>query len=209
VQSFTSGSAVLGVYSSGGSVRIGVGAPDDLALDAFVMAAGAAGAFAVDGYASGAPRGTLHLRGGCVGRFHGAFAAFGASGALLAGYARDFRHDDRGLVPPCYPTPAMALAEAPRARRAPEAGLRLSSPFPNPARGTLRVRYALPRAGRVTLSVHDVVGRRVATLVDADQAAGEHEATWARTERRIPPGIYRIELRGAHARAGARVVRLD
>ncbi len=95
---------VLGIYSSGGAVRIGATAPNDMNLDAFVMATGPAGAFEVDGYDSGATRGALHLRGGVVQRYFGAFYTFDASGNVIHGYARDWHYDRRGLIPPFYPT---------------------------------------------------------------------------------------------------------
>jgi hypothetical protein len=93
---------VLGVYSSGGDVRILTSAPDDLMLDAFVFAAGYKGAFTVDNYNQGSYRGQVHLRGGAVQRYYGAFGTFSTHGSQT-GYGRDFRYDRRGLTPPYYP----------------------------------------------------------------------------------------------------------
>ena len=93
---------VLGLYSSGGDVRIGTSAPNDLMLDAFVFAAGYKGAFTVDNYNHGWYRGQVHLRGGAVQRYYGAFGTFSNHGAQT-GYGRDFKYDGRGLSPPYYP----------------------------------------------------------------------------------------------------------
>lgn len=101
---------VLGIFSSGGAVRIGSGAPDNLHLDAFVMACGATtGEFRVDGYNSGPPRGAVNLRGGVVSRFYGAFYTWDVNGNPVTGYTRNFHYDGRGLIPPLYPTTGVPL----------------------------------------------------------------------------------------------------
>lgn len=51
---------------------------------------------------------------------------------------------------------------------------KLAQNHPNPFRGMTTIAYELPQAGQVTLEVFDVVGRKVATLVDDVQAAGTH-----------------------------------
>ena len=45
------------------------------------------------------------------------------------------------------------------------AGASLSNPWPNPARNSLSVRLALPRAGRVEVDALDLAGRRVRSIV--------------------------------------------
>jgi hypothetical protein len=83
------------------------------------------------------------------------------------------------------------------------ATLELAPAAPNPFRGTSSLTYALPEPGRVRLTVHDVQGRRVATLVDADLDPGRHQAAWDGTEEAggaVPPGLYFVRLQ-----AGARV----
>jgi Tfp pilus assembly protein PilX len=107
---------VLGLYTTGGSVRVGTGAPNDMNLDAYIMAAGSSGAFEVDNYDGGNPRGTFHLRGGAVTKYYGAFFTFDNNGTLRTGYARDFHYDRRGLVPPYYPLTPKMNADVPTAR---------------------------------------------------------------------------------------------
>jgi Tfp pilus assembly protein PilX len=121
VENFDNGQAVLGIFSSGGDVRIGTSAPSNMYLDAYVMATGGGasgeGEFRVDNYNSGSPRGTFHLRGGVVQQYYGPFFTFNSSGVLQTGFARDFRYDGRGVVPPFYPTiPLFVQTNLPTAR---------------------------------------------------------------------------------------------
>jgi len=50
--------------------------------------------------------------------------------------------------------------------------------FPNPFNPSTTIPYFLPRRSRVKLTVHDVAGREVASLVDELKASGVHEATF-------------------------------
>ena len=201
-ESFGTSSNVLGIFTPGGAVRIGTAAPADLRLDAFVLATSPVyGEFTVDSWDSGAPRGTLHLRGGVAEYFYGPFCTFDGYGMLQSGYARELRHDGRGVVPPYYPFVARAVADVAPAPQPPPS-LRLATPFPSPSSGSVRVRYVLPRDEAVRLQVIDLSGRRIATLVDGRQSAGDHEAVWGGSGvRRARPGLYllRIDAGGEHA----------
>ena len=48
----------------------------------------------------------------------------------------------------------------------------LAAPWPNPATGLATVRFALPRAGTMTLALYDIAGRRTRTLYDGAAVAG-------------------------------------
>ena len=50
--------------------------------------------------------------------------------------------------------------------------------YPNPFNPQTTVHFALPVAGPVRLSIYDVAGRLVRTLVEAGMAAGGHEVAW-------------------------------
>jgi hypothetical protein len=60
---------------------------------------------------------------------------------------------------------------------------------PNPFGSSTMIRFDLPRAAQVKLEVFDLLGRRVATLADAEFAAGFHTVPW-RTGAELGPGIY-------------------
>ena len=74
----------------------------------------------------------------------------------------------------------------------------LNGNYPNPFNPTTTISYDLPEASSVRLEVYDMMGRRVATLVNADQGAGSYETVWnARNDAGSPVAsgvyIYRIQ----------------
>lgn len=109
---FDGGESILGLFSSGGDVRIGSGAPDDLQIDAFVMASDNNKVFTVDNYDTGSYRGQVHLRGGMITNVYGAFGTFDTNG-VTTGYGRDFRYDRRGLIPPYFPLTQRFVTDEP------------------------------------------------------------------------------------------------
>ena len=72
----------------------------------------------------------------------------------------------------------------------------LTSNYPNPFTHSTTIEYALPASGPVRLSVYDILGREVATLVDGVQHAGKHAAVFDGTS--LPSGtwFYRLEAAG-------------
>jgi len=69
----------------------------------------------------------------------------------------------------------------------------LSQNCPNPFRNRTVVRYSLPQPSHVTITVTDVSGRAVRTLVNADQQQGRYQVTWdlsGVSESRLANGVY-------------------
>ena len=64
--------------------------------------------------------------------------------------------------------------------------------FPNPFNPGTTMEYGLPRAGYVTLTVYNVLGEQVSTLIAGDHAAGTFRATWDAS--RLPSGVYFYRL---------------
>ncbi|HYM79999.1 MAG TPA: M14 family zinc carboxypeptidase [Candidatus Limnocylindria bacterium] len=77
--------------------------------------------------------------------------------------------------------------------------LALAAPFPNPARGTVRLAFDLPAAAAVRLEVLDVQGRHVRTLSDGLLAAGRYAHGWDGRDdagRPVAAGLYLARLTG-------------
>jgi len=79
--------------------------------------------------------------------------------------------------------------------------IHLEQNFPNPFNGSTIISYRLPLHSDVNLEVYDVLGRKVATLVDARQEPGVHQALFAPTQ--LPSGLYVYSLKvGTNSRWG-------
>ena len=75
--------------------------------------------------------------------------------------------------------------------------LAFSRPAPNPASAVATMRLALPREARVTLTVHDIAGREVRSLITETVAAGKRDVVWNlrdATGARVADGIYFMRL---------------
>jgi hypothetical protein len=70
---------------------------------------------------------------------------------------------------------------------------KLCQNYPNPFNKTTIIKYSLKEATYVNLSVYDISGRRVKTLVSLKQQSGEHTASWDGTDntgKSVTNGIY-------------------
>ena len=83
------------------------------------------------------------------------------------------------------------------------AALAVEAPRPNPSRGAVTVPYLTPAAGRVRVSVVDLLGREVAVLVDADEPAGAHEARLP--AGRLAAGVDAVRVAAGEATRTARL----
>ncbi|NLH93090.1 MAG: T9SS type A sorting domain-containing protein [Candidatus Cloacimonetes bacterium] len=54
----------------------------------------------------------------------------------------------------------------------------LESCSPNPFNPSTSITFSLPEAGPATISVYDLRGRRIATLLDSYMRAGKHSIIW-------------------------------
>jgi hypothetical protein len=96
-----------------------------------------------------------------------------------------------------------AFAVAPVvASTAPDAAapFELAQNAPNPFNPVTTIPFELARAGRVTLDVYDVAGRRVRSLADGDLAAGLHQRSWDGRDdagRAVASGVYFYRLKAA------------
>jgi len=93
-----------------------------------------------------------------------------------------------------------------------ESGFALSGPAPNPFTHGTEIAYSVPLgAGTTNLSIYDVSGRLVTTLVDAVGTPGDAVTCWDGTDtdgRRVAGGVYFARLVAGHETAVRKIVLL-
>ena len=79
----------------------------------------------------------------------------------------------------------------------------LHSNFPNPVRNATSFGLDLPERSQVNLGVYDVLGRKVATLLDEEVDAGFQTVAWSlKRTGDVSPGVYfyRVDAVGLESR---------
>ncbi len=88
----------------------------------------------------------------------------------------------------------------------------LGANYPNPFNPSTIIPYQLPAPMHVRLAVFNVLGQRIATLVDGARPAGSHTATWEATDaggRAVAAGVYLYRLSGSGRHMTRRMVLID
>jgi hypothetical protein len=83
---------------------------------------------------------------------------------------------------------------------------------PNPARTQSTIRYALPYEARVSLSIYDVSGRLVKTLVDQIQKPGTYSVAWTSkddNDHKVAAGVYFCILSTDEVQISKKLVTLE
>ena len=96
--------------------------------------------------------------------------------------------------------------------RALPAQFALGPNYPNPFNPSTIIPYQIPTATHVRLEVFNVLGQRVATLVNREQSAGAHTAQWDATDaagRAVGAGVYIYRLSSGGATVSRRMVLID
>ncbi len=97
---------------------------------------------------------------------------------------------------------ATAAGDAPRA-------LAIAAVTPNPFNPRTKIRFDVPRAGRVEVRIYDMRGRTVRTLADADLTAGRHEAVWdgrGADGGHVAAGVYLLRVAAGGEQRSAKLV---
>jgi hypothetical protein len=68
----------------------------------------------------------------------------------------------------------------------------LSQNYPNPFNSQSVISFAMPEGGKVSLNVYNLMGQRVATLVNGYKPAGYHAVTWDASQ--YSSGVYFYKL---------------
>lgn len=86
---------------------------------------------------------------------------------------------------------------------------RLYSNYPNPFNPKTTIKYSLPKSTHVTLTVYDMLGKTIRTLLSDTQTAGTHTITWdGRDQSGLPAasGIYYYRMTAQDYQASGRMV---
>ena len=106
---------------------------------------------------------------------------------------------------------ALPLGALPGAAVQPEQ-FSLGSNYPNPFNPSTIIPYQLQQSMPVRLEVFNILGQRLATLVDGEQTSGFHTARWDGTNaagQAVAAGIYLYRLSGAGVQATRSMVLID
>ncbi|MCH7760047.1 T9SS type A sorting domain-containing protein, partial [candidate division TA06 bacterium] len=99
-----------------------------------------------------------------------------------------------------FGVPLVGIEETP-IEKIPSPSLLLSRNSPNPFTRKTKIQYGIPptEAGqRVRLTIYDIAGRRVKTLIQGEQKPGKYWVEWngtGRNGKRVPSGIYFYQLK--------------
>ena len=88
----------------------------------------------------------------------------------------------------------------------------LGQNYPNPFNPSTIIPYRLPVSTHVRLDVFNLLGQRIATLVDEEQPAGFHTSRWDATDatgRAVASGVYLYRLQGGGVSLTHRMVLVD
>ena len=91
-------------------------------------------------------------------------------------------------------------------------GFALGQNYPNPFNPSTIIPYQLPTAAHVQLEIFNVLGQRVAVLVNEERPAGFHAARWDATDaagQAVAAGVYIYRLRGEGVELTRRLVLVD
>jgi hypothetical protein len=75
--------------------------------------------------------------------------------------------------------------------------LLLTKNYPNPFNGSTRIQYTLTKSSPVTISIFNIFGQKIRTLVAETKAAGSYHITWNGTDQngiRSPSGVYMLQI---------------
>lgn len=94
-------------------------------------------------------------------------------------------------MPGHHSTLTTPMAQAAEMQKTPDTFI-LSQNYPNPFNPSTVIKYGLPRDAKVKLAVYDLLGRRVALLIETEVPAGYHEVVFENAV--LPGGVYFYRL---------------
>ncbi|RMH61261.1 MAG: T9SS C-terminal target domain-containing protein [Calditrichaeota bacterium] len=80
-------------------------------------------------------------------------------------------------------------------------GFTLDQNYPNPFNPSTTIRFALPKAGQVSLAIYNMQGQLIQTLASGQFSAGQHQAVWNGTNANgahVASGVYFYKLKAGN-----------
>ncbi|MBI5471852.1 MAG: CotH kinase family protein [Ignavibacteriae bacterium] len=80
----------------------------------------------------------------------------------------------------------------------------LDAPYPNPFNAAVTIRFQMPQRAHIKLSIYDVLGREVETLINSELPAGMHSRFWNAAQ--FSSGLYLCRLQSDVATLTAKIL---
>ena len=109
---------------------------------------------------------------------------------------------NEGPEPP-YQVPSQPISESAPLLPVPQ-GTALLGAYPNPFNPVTTISYQLAESGAVHVTICNLAGQTVATLVDATQPAGLHNVQWHAAD--LPSGVYLCRLQAGVYQKNQRIL---
>ena len=87
----------------------------------------------------------------------------------------------------------------------------MKSPYPNPFNPFTTLSYELPEDAKVNITIFDMMGRKISTLVSSRKTAGYKTVQWNATNdagEPVPAGLYLYMFEAAQIRQMKKMVLL-
>ncbi|MFQ6008288.1 MAG: T9SS type A sorting domain-containing protein, partial [Candidatus Zixiibacteriota bacterium] len=87
----------------------------------------------------------------------------------------------------------------------------LSQNYPNPFNPRTTIEYSLPARSHVELTVYNILGQKVRTLIDKDQNAGRYTVPWDATDdlgNEVASGVYLYRLKAGEVTVSKKMLLL-
>jgi len=82
----------------------------------------------------------------------------------------------------------------------------LSPNYPNPFNASTTIKYSLPQPADVQITIYNILGQQIASLVNSPLPAGNHSITWSAGD--LPSGMYFYKITAGEYEKSAKMILL-
>lgn len=133
---------------------------------------------------------------GAAADFFGDAVSLSSAHALIGGFGDDDNGEESGSAYVYSGFSATTAILVPVEVDAPTI-FELFQNYPNPFNPSTSIKYSVPEAGNIKLSVYNVVGEEIAVLINGYTAAGSFDVTFDASK--LPSGVYLYKLKSANS----------